>query len=219
MFAFAPPAPVTLPIRGSRALFPVRRIFCIGRNYADHAAEMGATIDREVPTVFTKAACAVALSGSTVPYPQGTRDLHHEVELVAALGESGIFGYGVGLDLTRRDLQAVAKEKRLPWDVGKDFDNSAILAPLTRAEEWGQPGDQRICLSVNGTVRQDARLSAMIWQLPALIAHLATLYRLAPGDLIFTGTPAGVGPLVPGDQVEAQVDGLDPLQLTIQPSE
>lgn len=219
MFAFAPPAPVTLPIRGSTALFPVRRIFCIGRNYADHAAEMGATIDREVPTVFTKAACAVALSGSTIPYPQGTRDLHHEVELVAALGEAGIFGYAVGLDLTRRDLQAVAKEKRLPWDVGKDFDNSAILAPLTRAEEWGQPGDQRICLSVNGTVRQDARLSAMIWPLPALIAHLATLYHLAPGDLIFTGTPAGVGPLQAGDRVEAAIDGLDPLHLTIQPNE
>ncbi|MFB2595352.1 fumarylacetoacetate hydrolase family protein [Paracoccus sp. p4-l81] len=218
-YAFDPAPPVALPITGSDALFPVRRIFCIGSNYADHAAEMGNAPRRDMPTIFTKSAPAIALSGSTIPFPSGTDDLHHEVELVAALGPSGVFGYAVGLDLTRRDLQARAKDTRGPWDLGKDFDNSAILGPLTLAETWGLPGDQAIRLSVNGAPRQDGRLSQMIWPLPALIATLGSLYRLQPGDLVFTGTPAGVGPLRPDDEVQAEIDGLAPLSLRIQPSE
>lgn len=213
-----PPAPApALAIEGDARLYPIRRIFCVGRNYADHAAEMGSAVDRSSPVYFTKFAGAFSPSGGTIPYPAGTSDLHHEVELTVALGEHGIFGYTVGLDLTRRDLQAVAKEKRLPWDTAKNFDNSAILAPLTPADRWGLPGKQSIRLAVNGQERQHGTLDQMIWPVPALIAHLGTLYRLGPGDLIMTGTPAGVGPLEPGDQVTARIDGLAPLSVAIAP--
>lgn len=214
-----PPAPA-LPIEGEDARFPVRRIFCVGRNYADHAREMGAEPDREAPFFFTKSAHALAAPGA-VPYPPATRDLHHEVELVLALGAplfraseaeaaAAILARAVGLDLTRRDLQAEAKEKRRPWDMGKDFDASAVIAPLSRA-----PAGPGIRLSVNGSPRQEARLADMIFGEAALLSHLSTLYRLQPGDLVMTGTPAGVGPLLPGDRVEAEVDGLPPLSAVI----
>lgn len=214
-----PPAPA-LEIRGETASFPVRRIFCVGRNYADHAREMGAEPDREAPFYFTKSAHALAVPGA-VPYPPGTCDLHHEVELVVALGRplfratedeaaAAILARAVGIDLTRRDLQAEAKAKRRPWDTGKDFDASAVIAPLSRAAAG--PG---IRLSVNGVLRQDAQLSDMIFAETALLAHLSTLYRLQPGDLVMTGTPAGVGALVPGDRLEAEIDGLPPLAMTI----
>ena len=209
-----------LPLDG--ALFPVRRIFCIGRNYADHAAEMGHAPDREKPFFFTKSAHALALPGR-IPYPPGTNDLHHEVELVLAIGATlsgadadaaarGIIARAVGLDLTRRDLQAEAKDKRRPWDAGKDFDASAVIAPLSRASAG--PG---IRLAVNGTIRQQARLDDMLFNEAELVAYLSTLYRLEPGDLVMTGTPAGVGPLLPGDRVQAEVDGWPVLEAEIVP--
>lgn len=216
-FVFAPPAPVALAIAGTEVLFPVRRIFCVGRNYADHAAEMGAEVDREAPFYFTKSAHAVTASGATIPYPPGTRDFHHEVELVMALGDGGrIFGCAVGLDMTRRDLQAAAKDKRRPWDTGKDFENSAVIAPLSRDFAIS---DQAIALSVNGIPRQQAKLSDMVWSVPEILAHLDTLYTLQAGDVIFTGTPAGVGAVAAGDVLEGRIEGLPPVRLTIQPKE
>lgn len=216
-FVFAPPAPVSLAVAGTEARFPVRRIFCVGRNYAEHAAEMGAEVDREAPFYFTKSAHAVIASGATIPYPPGTADFHHEVELVVALGEGGgIFGCAVGLDMTRRDLQAAAKDKRRPWDTGKDFENSAVIAPLSQDVAIA---DQAIALSVNGTPRQQAKLSDMVWSVPEILAHLGTLYTLQPGDVIFTGTPAGVGAVQPGDVLEGRIEGLAPVRLAIQPKE
>lgn len=222
-----PPNP-SLQIVGQTSRFPVRRIFCVGRNYAAHAAEMGNEVDREAPFYFTKSAHSIAPSGAELPYALGTSDLHHEMELVVALGKAGtriplqsahehIFGYGAGLDMTRRDLQAAAKEKRRPWATGKDFDASAVLAPLVPAALLEPIGPRRIALSVNGDVRQDAQLSDMVWSVPELIAHLSTLYTLAPGDLIMTGTPAGVGPVVAGDFIEGQIDGLPPVSLRLLP--
>ncbi|MDO5703757.1 MAG: fumarylacetoacetate hydrolase family protein [Paracoccus sp. (in: a-proteobacteria)] len=202
------------------AEFPVRRIFCIGRNYADHAAEMGVAADRDKPFFFTKSAHALALPGA-IPYPPGTADLHHEVELVLAIGAplfsattaqaaAAIIARAVGLDLTRRDLQAEAKDKRRPWDAAKDFESSAVIAPLSRAAAG--PG---IRLSVNGAVRQDGKLSEMIFDEAALVVYLSKLYHLQPGDLVMTGTPAGVGALQPGDRIDAKIDGLPPLSAQI----
>jgi fumarylpyruvate hydrolase len=216
----APPQP-TLPITGQTALYPVTRIFCVGRNYAAHAAEMGGEVDREAPFYFTKSALHLLGSGAVLPYPPGTSDLHHEVELVVALGRpafrepldtalTAVFGFAVGLDMTRRDLQAQAKDKRRPWDTGKDFEGSAVIGPLSP----GAMPDQ-ISLTVNGVVRQRAPLTDMVWDVASLISHLSTLYHLAPGDLIMTGTPAGVGPVVPGDVLEGSGPGLSPVRLTI----
>lgn len=220
-----PPAPM-VPVSGAGACFPVRRIFCVGRNYAAHAAEMGVEVDREAPFYFTKSAHSVALSGDTIPYPPGTRDLHHEVEFVIAIGapafelderaaEAVVLGYAVGLDLTRRDLQSLAKETRRPWDLGKDFENSAVLGPIMPAAEFGPVAEQAIRLELDGRIVQEARLSELVWSVPALIANLSRYYHLAPGDLIFTGTPAGVGPIRPGARLRGHVDGLDPLELLI----
>jgi fumarylpyruvate hydrolase len=200
--------------------FPVRRIFCIGRNYADHAAEMGNEVDREKPFFFTKSAHALVGAGD-VPYPPGTTDLHHEVELVLAIGaelsdatpeaaEAAIVGRAVGLDMTRRDLQAEAKEKRRPWDAAKDFDFSAVIAPLSSA-----PAGPGIRLMVNGVVRQRGTLDQMIFSEAEIVAFLSTLYRLMPGDLVMTGTPAGVAAVVRGDRLEAEIDGLPPLSARI----
>lgn len=197
-------------------MFPVRRIFCIGRNYADHAAEMGATADPEDPFHFTKSAHALIAPGP-MPYPPATSDLHHEVELVLAVGatlkdatedqaRAAILGRAVGLDLTRRDLQAQAKAKHRPWDAAKDFDASAVIAPLSAA-----PAGPGIRLSVNGTLRQSGRLADMIQPETAILAYLSRLTTLEPGDLVMTGTPAGVGPLIPGDRIEAEIDGLPKL--------
>jgi fumarylpyruvate hydrolase len=221
-----PPRPVpVLPVAGGGPGFPVARIFCVGRNYADHAAEMGAEVDREAPFYFTKSCHAVLPFGADLPYPPGTADLHHEVELVAALGAvpvagdplGAVWGYAVGLDMTRRDLQAEAKAKRRPWDTGKDFEGSAVLGALVPAAVWGTPGPQRMRLVVNGAVRQDTLLDAMVWSLPEIIEHLSTLYRLGPGDVIMTGTPAGVAAVVPGDLLEGEVEGLAPLVVRIAP--
>ncbi|PAU98821.1 fumarylacetoacetase [Paracoccus salipaludis] len=224
---FPAPVPPTVPVSGEAAAFPVRRIFCVGRNYAAHAAEMGVEVDREAPFYFTKSAFSLAGAG-TLPYPPGTGDYHHEVELVVALGRPAfridpdeamgcVWGYAVGLDMTRRDLQAVAKSKQRPWDLGKDVENSAVIGALTPAAAF-QPGEQRITLHVNGEPRQDAPLSDMVWSIPELIADLSRYYHLQPGDLIYTGTPAGVGAVQPGDRLEARVEGLEPLDVAIGPA-
>ena len=214
-----------LPVAGD-AGFPVGRIFCVGRNYADHAAEMGHEVDREAPFYFTKSAHAVLQSGQNMPYPPRTADLHHEMELVVAIGATAsaiseedamsvVFGYGCGLDMTRRDLQAAAKAKRRPWDTGKDFDNSAIIAPLTPKADNADIGHLEIALSVNGAIRQKAKLSDMVWSIPEIIADLSTLYTLHPGDLIMTGTPAGVGAVVAGDVLRGTIGDFAAVETTI----
>ena len=227
---FPTPAPVLVPLRDGAGFYPVSRIFCVGRNYADHAKEMGAEVDREAPFYFTKSSAHLVLSGATVPYPPGTRDFHHEMEFVVALGAAGfrvpeaqamglVFGYAAGLDMTRRDLQGAAKDKRRPWDTGKDFENAAVIGPLTRAGEFGLPGPQAITLDLNGEPVQRSHLSEMVWSVAEIIAHLSTLYHLAPGDLIYTGTPAGVGPVTPGDRLHGEIDGLGPVDLAIAAAE
>ncbi|MBE0413156.1 fumarylacetoacetate hydrolase family protein [Yoonia sp.] len=218
------PAPV-IPVKGM-AGFPVARIFCVGRNYAAHAIEMGNEVDREDPFYFTKSAHAVLLSGRDMPYPPRTADLHHEMELVVAIGAEArniapaaalgvVLGYACGLDMTRRDLQTQAKEKRRPWDTGKDFENAAIIAAITPKDQLGLLDDLPIRLTVNGAVTQAAILSDMIWSVPEIIADLSTLYTLQPGDLIMTGTPAGVGPVVAGDVLYGTIGGLDPVETRI----
>ncbi len=221
-----PPRPTpVIPVKG-QAGFPVGRIFCVGRNYADHAAEMGHEVDREAPFYFTKSAHSVLLSGNDMPYPPRTADLHHEMELVVALGAqakdiaiadamSVVFGYGCGLDMTRRDLQAAAKAKRRPWDTGKDFDNAAILGTLTPAEGLGDISDLAITLDVNDATRQSAQLSDMVWSIPEIIADLSSLYTLLPGDLIMTGTPAGVGQVVTGDVLCGRIGDFAPVNTRI----
>ncbi len=226
-YVFPPEPTVGVPIAGSDALFPVRRIYCVGRNFAEHAKEMGATVDRGNPVFFMKPGDAIVPGGGDVPYPSGTRDLHHEVELVVALGRDAngevsvssaldlVFGYGVGLDLTRRDLQAAAKAKGLPWDTAKGFDHSAPITPIAPAADIGHPARGRIWLEVNGELRQDGDIADMIWGVPEVIAELSTWFELMPGDLVFTGTPAGVGRLNPGDRVRGGVDGVGLLEHTI----
>lgn len=210
-------------VHGSIQAFPVRRIYCVGRNYAAHVREMGGDPDRERPFFFSKPADALVPNGDAVPYPPRTANLHHEVELVVAIGRGGagidagaalshVFGYAVGNDLTRRDLQADMRARGLPWDVAKGFDHSAPLAAIHPVEQRGELADARIWLEVNGKLRQDARLSQMVWSVSEIIAELSGYFLLARGDLIFTGTPDGVGPLLPGDTVTAGIDGLTTLQ-------
>jgi fumarylpyruvate hydrolase len=215
----------TVAVEGGGPRFPVRRIFCVGRNYPEHAREMGFQ-DRAPPFFFTKPADAVVASGAAVPYPPRTLNLHHEIELVVALGRGGrevlvgdalalVFGYSVGNDLTRRDVQAAAKDAGRPWDTAKGFDHAAPVAPVVPASMCGHPAKGRIWLEVNGTLRQQGDLADMIWSVPEVIAELSTWFELAPGDLVFTGTPAGVGPLVAGDRVRGGVDGVGLLEHTV----
>ncbi len=223
-FVLAPPTPPSLAIAGSAQRFPIRRVFCVGRNYADHAREMGSDPDREPPFFFAKPADAVVPAEGVLPYPPQTAQLHHEVELVVALGAGGADLDAAaaqacvwGLDLTRRDLQEQAKRSGRPWDMAKGFDASAPCTPLRPRAGGPLPAAGAIWLDVNGQRRQTGDLAQMIWSVPEVIAHLSRLVRLAPGDLIFTGTPAGVGPLQPGDQVEAGIAGLATLRLQIGP--
>jgi len=215
-----------VPVQGETAMFPVARIFCVGRNYAAHAAEMGVEVDRDVPFYFTKPASAIVQSGARIPYPPGTENYHYEMELVVAIGTkafrttvadapNAVFGYAAGLDMTRRDLQDAAKAKRRPWDISKGFEQSAIIAPITKKADFPDLGSQQISLSVNGTPRQSASLNDMIHSVPEVIAHLSRFYHLGPGDLIYTGTPAGVGAVVPGDEIHGQIEGLAAVDLTI----
>ena len=226
LYVIAPPRQPAVAVEGSQKLFPVRRIFCVGRNYADHAREMGADPTRELPFFFCKPGDAVVADGATIAYPPQTNDLQHEVELVAAIAKGGaniaresaldhVFGYGVGIDLTRRDLQQEAKDKKRPWDWGKGFDHSAPISALIAVSRIGHPKSGRIHLEVNGAVKQDGNLDQMIWPLPDVIAFISQSMRLEAGDLIYTGTPAGVGAVSPGVVLIAEVDGVARLTVTI----
>lgn len=223
-FVFDPPPPPSVAIAGGDARFPVRRIFCVGRNYADHVREMGADPKSEPPVFFTKPADAVVDSGAAIPYAQNTTDLHYEIELVVALGKGGrdiaadaafahVWGYGAGVDLTRRDRQAEMKKSGSPWDIAKAFDQSAPIGALVHAGAHPQKG--RIWLSVNGAVKQEGDLAQLIWSVPEIIAALSHSWELRRGDLIFTGTPAGVGPIVAGDAVVGGVEGVGEVRFTI----
>jgi fumarylpyruvate hydrolase len=208
--------------------FPVRRVFCVGRNYAAHAREMGRDPDREPPFFFTKWAETVVPSGSTIAYPSETSDFHYEAELVVAVGKGGrnipveaaldhVYGYATGLDMTRRDLQLTARAQGRPWDTGKNVEQSSPLGLIHPAADVGHLEKGAIRLTVNGEVKQDADLTELIWPVADVIAFLSTLYRIEPGDLIYTGTPAGVGAVVEGDVVLVTIDGLEPTQVTIGP--
>jgi len=230
------PALVRVPVRGrSGDTFPVRRVFCVGRNFADHAKEMGAAVpaskaERGTPVFFTKPADAVVVDG-VVPYPPATRELHHEVELVVALGADApdgelpvadamrlVFGYAVGLDLTRRDLQSAAKTKGLPWDTGKAFDHSAPIGAIVPAADIGELASRTLSLAINGTQRQRSTLDQLIWDVPEILHELSRFFALKAGDLVFMGTPAGVGPLQPGDAFEARLDDVLSLSGHIAPA-
>jgi fumarylpyruvate hydrolase len=224
---FAPPPVPTVAVAGTAERFPVRRIFCVGRNYAAHAREMGNDPDREPPFFFTKPADAVVDSGTAIPYPMLTASLHHEIELVVAIGTAGadiavdgalahIWGYGVGIDLTRRDLQDEAKQMRRPWDWSKGFDLSAPCGPLSPASKVAHPASGRIWLAVNGETRQDADLADLIWPVADIVSICSRAMALKPGDLIFTGTPAGVGAIEPGDRVTGGIDGLGEISLDVE---
>jgi fumarylpyruvate hydrolase len=229
-FAFDPPPVVAVPIRGSSTLYPIRRIFCVGRNYEAHAREMGVAPDREAPFYFTKSAYDYAPSGALIPYPPGTANLHYEMELVVALGAPAfrvaaqdalrvVFGYTCGLDMTRRDLQFAARDQRRPWDLGKDFESAAVLSPIVPVADCGHLDRGRIELRVNGTVRQSSDLSLLIHPVPVLIADLSKFYHLGPGDLIYTGTPEGVGPVVANDQIAGSIEGLGEITLRLAAAE
>jgi len=222
-----PPATPAVAIKGRSDLFPVHRIYCVGRNYADHVREMGGNPDREPPIFFAKPADAVVPNNARIPYPSRTKNFHNEIELVIAIGKGGrdiavaqalehVFGYAVGNDLTRRDLQSEAKDNGRPWDTSKGFDRSAVLSAITPAAQSGHLRSGRIWLKVNGQMRQQADLSELIWSVPEVIAELSTFFELQPGDLIYTGTPAGVGALKKGDRIEGGIDGLDELSTTIE---
>lgn len=222
-YAVTPSPQPLIPVAGTDLQFPVHRIYCIGRNYADHAKEMGAEVDRSQPIFFAKPADAIVIDNADVPYPQATSDLHHEVEMLVALASGGrdiavdaalacVYAYGVGLDLTRRDLQAIAKKKGNPWDSAKGFDHSAPVSHLHRVADIGHLSGQRIELAVNGEVRQQSLLSEMIFSVAEIIHELSKLYELQAGDLIFTGTPAGVSAIQRGDHFIARIDDLFSLE-------
>lgn len=225
---FTVPSAPLVPILGLEDGFPIHRIFCVGRNYAAHAAELGNTVDRIAPFYFSKPPTGLVLEGGTIAYPPGTQDYHHEIELVIAIGApafrvsadeamAAVFGYAVGLDMTRRDLQQVMKDKQRPWDIAKAFEDSAVIGAITPAAEF-EPGAQRISLLVNDRLRQEGLLSDMIWSVPEIVSHLSRYYHLTPGDLIFTGTPSGVGALEPGDRLAGAVEGLSPITVSIGPA-
>ena len=223
---FEPSPAVTVAIKDSELRFPVHRIYCVGRNYAAHAREMGADPEREPPFFFMKPADALVPNGAVLPYPSRTADLQHEIELVVAIGKAGrdiaagdaedhVFGYAVGNDLTRRDLQRAAKEKGRPWDTAKGFDRSAPITDLFPAERFGHPRRGEIRLEVDGELRQQGDIADMTWSVQEIIAELSTLFELRPGDLVFTGTPAGVGPVRPGQTMVGYIEGLEELRTTI----
>ncbi|NJS13276.1 MAG: fumarylacetoacetate hydrolase family protein [Sphingopyxis sp.] len=212
-------------IVGTEDVFPVRRVYCVGRNYLAHAREMGAD-EREPPFFFTKFADTVVPSGTALTYPRATEDYHYEGELVIAIGASvvnisvdqaskAIFGYACGLDMTRRDLQLVARDKGRPWDMGKNFSEAAVLGPITPAADVPKLAGRMLTLSVNGTIKQETDLSLLIWSCAEIVSELSRYDDLAPGDLIYTGTPAGVGAVMPGDRIDLSIDGLQPIFTTI----
>lgn len=227
-YLFNPEPVYSLPVRGNAARFPVKRIFCVGRNYHAHAVEMGRPVDKSSakPFYFTKAASTLVESGATVPYPAGTANYHFEMELVVAIGAPGfrvgqaragelVYGYAAGLDMTRRDLQLVAREQGRPWDLGKDFEQSAVCSEIVPAAGLGVLDSGAIALQVNGATKQSSDLAQLIWNIPELLADLSQFYHLEPGDLIFTGTPEGVGAVRPGDRITGQVERVGEIALTI----
>ena len=224
-YVIEPPARAAIPVKGTAALFPVRRVYCIGRNYAAHAVEMGHDPDREPPFFFQKNPDNLDPSG-VFPYPARSTDVHHEVELAVALGSGGtdipieaalqhVFGYAVCIDMTRRDLQSEAKQLGRPWEIGKAFERSAPVMPLAPAATIGHPSQGRVTLSLNGALRQEGDLEQMIWKVPEMIAYLSNYFELAAGDVILSGTPSGVGPVVRGDVIVAEIEGLDSLTVKV----
>jgi len=230
-YLWTPPPVYSLPVRGKTERMPINRLFFVGRNYHAHAVEMGRPVDKsvEVPFYFTKAPQTLVESGATVPYPPGTKNYHHEMELVVAIGKAGfrvteadapglIYGYACGLDMTRRDLQLVAREKGRPWDLGKDVEQSSVVAEIVP-----MPGvvisKGELVMTVNGEPRQTSDIDKLIWSIPEVIVDLSKFYHLQPGDLIFTGTPEGVGALVPGDRIEGHVEGVGEIALHVGPAE
>jgi fumarylpyruvate hydrolase len=225
-YSVSPPAIPTLPVAGLSELFPIHRIYCVGRNYADHAIEMGHDPSREAPFFFQKNADCVLPPGTDFPYPAATRDVHFEIELVVGLSAGGadipalgaldlVFGYAVGLDMTRRDLQAEAKKAGRPWEIAKAFEASAPCSALVPASRIGHPASGRIWLEVNSAMRQDGDLAQMIWKVPEVIAYLSGLFTLRPGDLIFTGTPAGVNAVARGDRLRGAIEGVAEIELSV----
>src|SRR5215471_11603460 len=225
-FVLPPPQPASVAVLGSKARFPVRRIICVGRNYAAHAREMGRDPDREPPFFFMKPADTVVDDGTTVPYPPETKNFHYEIELIVAIGEAGtdipvdraldhVWGYGVGIDLTRRDLQLQAREQGRPWDWGKGFDLSAPIAPLRPASEVGHPKAGRIWLAVDSVVKQDSDISKLIWPVADIISICSQSMALKPGDIIMTGTPEGVGPVQRGEVMTGGIDGLGEIRIAV----
>jgi fumarylpyruvate hydrolase len=224
-FVIEPPKPATLPVRGTDSLFPVRRVYCIGRNYAAHAVEMGHDPDKEPPFFFQKNPDNLSVSAE-FPYPEKSSDVHHEAELAVALKSGGrnipvasaldhVYGYAVSLDMTRRDLQGEAKKMGRPWEIGKAFERSAPITPLVPASDTGHPDKGAIRLQVNGDLRQEGDLNQMIWKVPEMISYLSDYFELAAGDVILTGTPSGVGPVERGDRISVTVDGLPSLEVTV----
>lgn len=225
-YVFAPAPQAAVPVRGGSQQYAVSRIFCVGRNYAAHAREMGFDPDREPPFYFNKTPADLVMTGSTIPYPLGTSNFHYEMELVIAIGKPAfrvtpeeaqecVWGYACGLDMTRRDLQIKSREMGRPWDFGKDFENAAVMGPLVPASEIGHPAAGNIQLSVNGVLKQNGDLKDLIWSIPEVVANLSEYYHLQPGDLIYTGTPEGVGPVQAGDRITGKIEGVGEIALTI----
>ncbi|WP_294223205.1 fumarylacetoacetate hydrolase family protein [uncultured Shimia sp.] len=224
-YLFDPQEVFAVPVKGEDAVYPVRRIFCVGRNYAAHAAEMGGEVDREAPWYFTKSVMHAVLSGAALAYPAGTSNYHHEMELAFAIGAevfeadeaeaaTAIFAYGCALDMTRRDRQQDGKDHRRPWSLGKDVEGSAVFAEMTRSGEF-TVADQEIGLRVNGEQRQHGELRDMVWSPVEIVMHLSKFYHLGPGDVVMTGTPSGVGPVVAGDNIHGTIEGLAPVELAL----
>ncbi len=225
-FIFEPAARPSLPVRGSEQRFPVRRVYCVGRNYAAHTIEMGGDPDREAPFFFQKNPDDLLCGGADFPYPDKSNDVHHEIEMIVALHKGGkdipveyaldyVWGYGIALDMTRRDLQGQCKKAGRPWEIGKAFDYSAPASELVPASEINHPADGAIWLKVNGKIRQQGDLNQMIWKVQEIISYLSGLFTLAPGDLILSGTPSGVGPIVRGDKMEGHIDGVGNLHCRV----
>jgi len=225
-YIFPPPNQAALPVRGSQDLFPVHRVYCVGRNYAAHAIEMGHDPSKEAPFFFQKNPDNILLDGEDFPYPGMSSDVHHEIEMVVALKSGGdniraekaldcIFGYGVALDMTRRDLQAEMKKQGRPWEIGKAFEKSAPCSELVSANDIGHPVEGEVWLKINDEIRQQGDLNQLIWKIPEMIAYLSALFTLQPGDLILTGTPAGVGPVQRGDRLHGHVAGVGELKVNV----
>ena len=225
-YVFAPPERVSVKVLENKKRFAVNRVFCVGRNYADHAIEMGFHPNRDRPFYFTKSPSAVIASGSTIPYPEGTDNFHHEMELVIAIGYGGskilpdralshIFGYACGLDMTRRDLQISLRERGYPWCISKDIENGAVVGSIRPANMTGHPTKGRIWLSVNDQIRQDSNINQLMWSVPEIVSDLSKFYHLSPGDLIYSGTPSGVGAVLPGDLIHGEIEEVGSISLRI----